>query len=148
MKRTVYNTMIGLMLASGLAITSTGALAQGRRPATSTNAAAAGNRTSVASAPKSNAVVTNNKSSVNRSSATTSVTSRPSSISTNVNTSISTSRSGSVNASSRCEGQHNCAPVLSNAISASLAKRAVVADVLCGETLWSEIGISVGQSYA
>ena len=32
MKRTVYNTVIGLMLFSGLAMTSTGAMAQGRRP--------------------------------------------------------------------------------------------------------------------
>ena len=101
MKRTVYNTMIGLMLASGLAITSTGALAQGRRPATSTNAAATGNRTSVASVPKSNAAVINNNSSVNRSSATTSVTSRSSSISTNINTGTTTNRSGSVNAGNR-----------------------------------------------
>ena len=100
MKRTVYNTMIGLMLVSGLAITSTGALAQGRRPASSTNAAPAGNRTSVASVPKSNAVVTNNNSSVNRSSATTSVTSRPSSIGNSISTGTA-NRSGSVNAGNR-----------------------------------------------
>ena len=70
MKRTVYNTMIGLMLVCGLAITSTGAMAQGRRPASTNNAAATGNR-SVASAPKNNAAtVTNNNTSSGRSSAT------------------------------------------------------------------------------
>lgn len=70
MKRTVYNTMIGLMLVCGLAMTSTGAMAQGRRPATNNNAAATGNR-SVASAPKSNAAtVTNNNTSSGRASAT------------------------------------------------------------------------------
>ena len=70
MKRTVYNTMIGLMLACGLAMTSTGAMAQGRRPATNTNAAATGNR-SVANAPKNNAaIVTNNNNSSSRTTVT------------------------------------------------------------------------------
>ena len=74
MKRTAYNTMIGLMLACGLAITSTGAMAQGRRPASTNNAAATGNR-SVASAPKNNAAtVTNNNNNVSGRSSATSVT--------------------------------------------------------------------------
>ncbi len=68
MKRTVYNTMIGLMLASGLAITSTGAMAQGRRPATNSSAAATGNRSVATATParSSNAAVVNNNNSVSR----------------------------------------------------------------------------------
>ena len=73
MKRTVYNTMIGLMLASGLAITSTGAMAQGRRPAAAINAAAAGNR-SVATAPRNNAATVTNNNNVSSRPAATSVT--------------------------------------------------------------------------
>ena len=73
MKRTVYNTMIGLMLASGLAITSTGAMAQGRRPAAANNAAAAGNR-SVATAPRNNAATVTNNNNVSSRPAATSVT--------------------------------------------------------------------------
>lgn len=74
MKRTVYNTMIGLMLVCGLAMTSTGAMAQGRRPATTNNAAAAGNR-SVATAPRNNAAtVTNNNNNVSSRPTATSVT--------------------------------------------------------------------------
>lgn len=94
MKRTVYNTMIGLMLACGLAMTSTGAMAQGRRPS-STNAAAAGNRSVATALPKSNAVVTNNNS-TSRSSMGSAVTNR--STSTVVNkpsTSVTTSTSNS-----------------------------------------------------
>ena len=94
MKRTVYNTMIGLMLACGLAMTSTGAMAQGRRPST-TNAAAAGNRSVATALPKSNAVVTNNNS-TSRSSMGSAVTNR--STSTVVNrpsTSVTTSTSNS-----------------------------------------------------
>ena len=95
MKRTVYNTMIGLMLACGLAMTSTGAMAQGRRPSTTTNAAAAGNRSVATALPKSNAVVTNNNS-TSRSSMGSAVTNR--STSTVVNrpsTSVTTSTSNS-----------------------------------------------------
>lgn len=94
MKRTVYNTMIGLMLACGLAMTSTGAMAQGRRPST-TNAAAAGNRSVATALPKSNTVVTNNNS-TSRSSMGSAVTNR--STSTVVNrpsTSVTTSTSNS-----------------------------------------------------
>lgn len=82
MKRTVYNTMIGLMLACGLAMTSTGAMAQGRRPASNSNAAAAGNRSVATATPRNNnaATVTNNVAPASRSTATTarqSVTSSP-----------------------------------------------------------------------
>lgn len=71
--------MIGLMLACGLTIISTGAMAQGRRPASNSNAAAAGNRSVATASPKNNAVVTNNNSSsrpamggnVNRSTTST-----------------------------------------------------------------------------
>lgn len=74
MKRTVYNTMIGLMLACGLAFTTTGAMAQGRRPAATNNAAAAGNR-SVATAPRNSAAtVTNNNNNVSSRPAAVSVT--------------------------------------------------------------------------
>ena len=74
MKRTVYNTMIGLMLASGLAITSTGAMAQARRPVSTNNAAATGNR-SVATAPRNNAAtVTNSNNNVSSRTVATSVT--------------------------------------------------------------------------
>ena len=73
MKRTVYNTMIGLMLVCGLAMTSTGAMAQGRRPAATNNAAATGNR-SVASAPKNNAATVTNNNNVSSRSTATSVT--------------------------------------------------------------------------
>ena len=73
MKRTVYNTMIGLMLVCGLAMTSTGAMAQGRRPAATNNAAATGNR-SVASAPKNNAATVTNNNNVSSRSSVTSVT--------------------------------------------------------------------------
>lgn len=75
MKRTVYNTVIGLMLVGGLTMISTAAMAQGRRPATSNNAAAAGNR-SVATAPQKSAAVSNNVSSAAPSH---SVSSRPTS---------------------------------------------------------------------
>ena len=92
MKRTVYNTMIGLMLVCGLAITSTGAMAQGRRPASTNSAAAAGNR-SVATAPKSNAAtVTNNNNVSSRSTAT--------SVSTQVNRTSTTSGTRSTSGSS------------------------------------------------
>ncbi len=87
--------MIGLMLACGLAMTSTGAMAQGRRPSTTTNAAAAGNRSVATALPKSNAVVTNNNS-TSRSSMGSAVTNR--STSTVVNkpsTSVTTSTSNS-----------------------------------------------------
>ena len=127
MKRTVYNTMIGLMLACGLTMTSTGAMAQGRRPAANSNAAAAGNRSVATASPKSNAVVTNNNSTsrasmgspvnrtstssqvVNRpstsSSTTTTTTSRPqagnrSSVSTSISNSSSTSNIRAINGSS------------------------------------------------
>lgn len=73
MKRTVYNTMIGLMLVCGLAITSTGAMAQGRRPASTNSAAAAGNR-SVATAPKNNAATVTNINTVSSRPSATSVT--------------------------------------------------------------------------
>lgn len=69
MKRTVYNTMIGLMLVCGLAMTSTGAMAQGRRPASTNNAAATGNR-SVATAPKNNAATVTNNNNSSRSTVT------------------------------------------------------------------------------
>ena len=88
MKRTVYNTMIGLMLVCGLAMTSTGAVAQGRRPASNSNAAAAGNRSVATASPKNNAVVTNNTNNSNRSSTST-IVSKPS---TSVSSSSSTSR--------------------------------------------------------
>lgn len=92
MKRTVYNTMIGLMLVCGLAITSTGAMAQGRRPASTNSAAAAGNR-SVATAPKNNAAtVTNNNNVSSRSTAT--------SVSTQVNRTSTTSGTRSTSGSS------------------------------------------------
>ena len=69
MKRTFYNTMIGLILASGLAMTSTGAMAQGRRPSTN-NTPAAGNR-SVTTTPNNNAAtVSNNNSNTSGRSAT------------------------------------------------------------------------------
>ncbi len=74
MKRTVYNTMIGLMLASGLAITSTGAMAQGRRPAAANNAAAAAGNRSVATAPRNNAATVTNNNNVSSRPAATSVT--------------------------------------------------------------------------
>ena len=93
MKRTVYNTMIGLMLASGLAMTSTGAMAQGRRPASTSSAAAAGNRSVATVSPKNNAAVSNNSSSSARSSMS-SVSARPSTSSA-VSTSPRTSSSGS-----------------------------------------------------
>lgn len=95
MKRTVYNTMIGLMLASGLAMTSTGALAQGRRPASTNSAAAAGNRSVATATPKNNAAtVTNNSAPVSRSTATSSA--RPSvSSSTQVNRNTSVSSNAS-----------------------------------------------------
>ncbi len=73
MKRTVYNTMIGLMLVCGLAMTSTGAMAQGRRPAATNNAAAAGNR-SVATAPRNNAAAVTNSNNVSSRPTATSVT--------------------------------------------------------------------------
>ena len=91
MKRTVYNTMIGLMLASGLAMTSTGAMAQGRRPASTSSAAAAGNRSVATVSPKNNAAVSNNSSSSARSSMS-SVSARPSTSSA-VSTSPRTSSS-------------------------------------------------------
>ena len=93
MKRTVYNTMIGLMLASGLAMTSTGAMAQGRRPASTSSAAAAGNRSVATVSPKNNAAVSNNSSSSARSSMS-SVSARPSTSSA-VSTSPRTSSSAS-----------------------------------------------------
>ena len=84
--------MIGLMLVCGLAITSTGAMAQGRRPASTNSAAAAGNR-SVATAPKSNAAtVTNNNNVSSRSTAT--------SVSTQVNRTSTTSGTRSTSGSS------------------------------------------------
>ena len=92
MKRTVYNTMIGLMLASGLAMTSTGAMAQGRRPASTSSAAAAGNRSVATVSPKNNAAVSNSSSSVR--SSMSSVSARPSTSSA-VSTSPRTSSSGS-----------------------------------------------------
>ena len=90
MKRTVYNTMIGLMLASGLAMTSTGAMAQGRRPASTSSAAAAGNRSVATVSPKNNAAVSNSSSSVR--SSMSSVSARPSTSSA-VSTSPRTSSS-------------------------------------------------------
>lgn len=90
MKRTVYNTMIGLMLASGLAMTSTGAMAQGRRPASTSSAAAAGNRSVATVSPKNNAAVSNSSSSVR--SSVSSVSARPSTSSA-VSTSPRTSSS-------------------------------------------------------
>ena len=97
MKRTVYNTMIGLMLACGLAIFSTGAMAQGRRPASNSNAAAAGNRSVATASPKNNAVVTNTNSSsrasmgsaVNRTSTSSPVVNRPSTSSSTSTTTTS-----------------------------------------------------------
>ena len=93
MKRTVYNTMIGLMLACGLAMTSTGAMAQGRRPATNSGAAATGNRSVATASPRNNAAtVTNNNSSFNRSAVSTTPSARPSvSNNSQVNRSASTS---------------------------------------------------------
>ena len=90
MKRTVYNTMIGLMLASGLAMTSTGAMAQGRRPASTSSAAAAGNRSVATVSPKNNAAVSNSSSSAR--SSMSSVSARPSTSSA-VSTSPRTSSS-------------------------------------------------------
>ncbi len=92
MKRTVYNTMIGLMLASGLAMTSTGAMAQGRRPASTSSAAAAGNRSVATVSPKNNAAVSNISSSAR--SSMSSVSARPSTSSA-VSTSPRTSSSAS-----------------------------------------------------
>ena len=92
MKRTVYNTMIGLMLASGLAMTSTGAMAQGRRPASTSSAAAAGNRSVATVSPKNNAAVSNSSSSAR--SSVSSMSARPSTSSA-VLTSPRTSSSGS-----------------------------------------------------
>ncbi len=97
MKRTVYNTMIGLMLACGLAIFSTGAMAQGRRPASNSNAAAAGNRSVATASPKNNAIVTNTNSSsrasmgsaVNRTSTSSPVVNRPSTSSSTSTTTTS-----------------------------------------------------------
>ena len=97
MKRTVYNTMIGLMLACGLAIFSTGAMAQGRRPASNSNAAAAGNRSVATASPKNNAVVTNTNSSsrasmgsaVNRTLTSSPVVNRPSTSSSTSTTTTS-----------------------------------------------------------
>ncbi len=80
MKRTVYNTVIGLMLFSGLAMTSTGAMAQGRRPASTNNAAAAGNRSVATASPKTSnaATVSNNTNNVSsRSTMSQSVSTRP-----------------------------------------------------------------------
>ncbi|MBR0025341.1 MAG: hypothetical protein IJP59_12145 [Muribaculaceae bacterium] len=102
MKRTVYNTMIGLMLACGLTMTSTGAMAQGRRPATNSNAAAAGNRSVATASPKSNAVVTNNNSTsrasmgspVNRTSTSSQVVNRPSTSSSTATTTTSRPQAG------------------------------------------------------
>ena len=102
MKRTVHNTMIGLMLACGLTMTSTGAMAQGRRPATNSNAAAAGNRSVATASPKSNAVVTNNNStsrasmgsSVNRTSTSSQVVNRPSTSSSTTTTTTSRPQAG------------------------------------------------------
>ena len=68
MKRTVYNTMIGLMLACGLTIISTGAMAQGRRPASTSSAAAAGNRSVATASPRNNAAAVTNNNSASRSS--------------------------------------------------------------------------------
>ena len=85
--------MIGLMLACGLAMTSTGAMAQGRRPATNSGAAATGNRSVATASPRNNAAtVTNNNSSFNRSAVSTTPSARPSvSNSSQVNRSASTS---------------------------------------------------------
>ena len=102
MKRTVYNTMIGLMLACGLTMTSTGAMAQGRRPATNSNAAAVGNRSVATASPKSNAVVTNNNSTsrasmgspVNRTSTSSQVVNRPSTSSSTATTTTSRPQAG------------------------------------------------------
>lgn len=102
MKRTVYNTMIGLMLACGLTMTSTGAMAQGRRPATNSNAAAAGNRSVATASPKSNAVVINNNSTsrasmgspVNRTSTSSQVVNRPSTSSSTTTTTTSRPQAG------------------------------------------------------
>ena len=94
MKRTVYNTMIGLMLACGLAMTSTGAMAQGRRPASNSNAAAAGNRSVATVSPKNNAAVSNSSSSAR--SSVSSVSARPltsSAVSTSPRTSSSSGSS-------------------------------------------------------
>ena len=89
--------MIGLMLACGLAIFSTGAMAQGRRPASNSNAAAAGNRSVATASPKNNAVVTNTNSSsrasmgnaVNRTSTSSPVVNRPSTSSSTSTTTTS-----------------------------------------------------------
>ena len=97
MKRTVYNTMIGLMLACGLAIFSTGAMAQGRRPASNSNAAAAGNRSVATASPKKNAVVTNTKpssrasmgSTMNRTTTSSPVVNKPSTSSSTSTTTTS-----------------------------------------------------------
>lgn len=95
MKRTVYNTMIGLMLACGLAMTSTGAMAQGRRPASNSNAAAAGNRSVATATPRNNnaATVTNNVAPASRSTATTARQSVSSSPQVNRNSSASSNAS-------------------------------------------------------
>ena len=89
--------MIGLMLACGLAIFSTGAMAQGRRPASNSNAAAAGNRSVATASPKNNAIVTNTNSSsrasmgsaVNRTSTSSPVVNRPSTSSSTSTTTTS-----------------------------------------------------------
>ena len=94
--------MIGLMLACGLTMTSTGAMAQGRRPATNSNAAAAGNRSVATASPKSNAVVTNNNSTsrasmgspVNRTSTSSQVVNRPSTSSPTTTTTTSRPQAG------------------------------------------------------
>lgn len=94
--------MIGLMLACGLTMTSTGAMAQGRRPATNSNAAAAGNRSVATASPKSNAVVINNNSTsrasmgspVNRTSTSSQVVNRPSTSSSTTTTTTSRPQAG------------------------------------------------------
>ena len=122
MKRTVYNTVIGLMLVCGLTMISTGAFAQGRRPATtSNNAAAAGNR-SVATAPKQNAAVSNNSSrttttTVQRTTTTTTTTKPSTTVSGTVknsnagnrsaNTTTSTVRSNNTSGNNGGNSGHN-----------------------------------------
>lgn len=133
MKRTVYNTMIGLMLACGLAIFSTGAMAQGRRPASNSNAAAAGNRSVATASPKNNAVVTNTNSSsrasmgsaVNRTSTSSPVVNRPSTSSSTSTTttsrpqvgnrsSVSTSISNSSTNNNRTTNENNGSAIRPN----------------------------------
>ena len=107
MKRTVYNTMIGLMLVCGLAITSTGAMAQGRRPASNSNAAAAGNRSVATASPKNNAVVTNSNTS-SRSTMGSAVTDRSSSVVVNKpSTSSSSTTTTRPQAGNRSAGGNN-----------------------------------------